>query len=110
MSQEDHDKTLQALLQAAKTEGFTFNENKLIYSIRQLDLLGYRVSHGQKKTTLPVFNRLWIILFLSLRKSWCLGMFAYYARWIANFSKKILPLTRLTNIPMRVKEVQAFES
>ena len=48
MSQEDHDKTLQALLQAAKTEGFTFNENKLIYSIRQLDLLGYRVSHGQK--------------------------------------------------------------
>jgi len=48
ISQEDHDKNLQALLHAAKTEGFTF-ENKSIDSVTQLDLVGYRVSQGQIK-------------------------------------------------------------
>jgi len=112
MSQEDRDKNLQALLYAAKTEGFTFNENKSIYSVRQLGLLGYRVSHGQIK---PDPACLQLLMNYSVPKSQkelkkCLGMFAYYACWIAKFSEKIIPLTRLTNFPMEAKKVQAFES
>jgi len=112
MSQEDHDKNLQALLHATKTEGFPFNENKSIYSVTQLDLLGYRVSQGQIK---PDPARLQTPMDYPVPKSQkelkrCLVMFAYYARWIANISEKILPLTRLTYFPMGAKEVQAFES
>jgi len=112
MSQENHDKNSQSLLHAAKTESFTFNENKSIYSVTQLDLLGYRVSQGQIKLDRA---RLQPPMDYPVPKSQkelkrCLGMFAYHAHWIANFSEKILPLTRLTNFPMGAEEVQAFES
>ena len=43
INQTDHDANLKALLEAAKANGFTFNESKSFFSVRQLDLLGYRV-------------------------------------------------------------------
>ena len=41
----------------------------------------------------------------------CLGMFAYYARWIHNFSGKIKPLTAgKMHFPLQSDAVTAFES
>ena len=37
----DHDDKLKALLNAAKREGLTFNENKCIYNQTEINLLGY---------------------------------------------------------------------
>ena len=43
----DHDDKLKALLNAAKREGLTFNDNKCIYDQTEINLLGYRVTHSQ---------------------------------------------------------------
>ena len=80
------------MLQAAK--GFTLNEKKSVYSATELDLLDYRVSHN----TNPDPARLQPLINLpvpSTKKELKrrLEMFAYYARWIENFSTKIVPLT-----------------
>ena len=37
-------------------------------------------------------------------------MFAYYARWIKNFSTKIAPLTGMETFPLTNKAVSAFET
>ena len=50
-----HDRRLTALLDVAKGEGFTFNENKSVYAVTELNLLGYRVSQNTIK---PDPNRL----------------------------------------------------
>ena len=40
----------------------------------------------------------------------CLRMFAYYTRWIKNFSTKIAPLTGIETFPLTNKMVSAFET
>ena len=44
-----HDRNLKALLDAAKGEDFTFNKNKSVYVVTELDPLGYRVSQNTIK-------------------------------------------------------------
>ncbi|XP_029639454.1 uncharacterized protein LOC115214395 [Octopus sinensis] len=39
-------KTLEKFEIAAKSEGFTMNEDKCVYSAATLDFLGYRISHN----------------------------------------------------------------
>jgi len=46
-TKEEHQKNLQRLVGAAKTDGLTFNESKSKICVKSLDLLGYRVSCGE---------------------------------------------------------------
>ena len=46
---DEHNQNLKALLNAASCEGFTLNEKQSVYSVTELDLLGYRVSHNTIK-------------------------------------------------------------
>ena len=81
-----------------------------MYSATELDLLGYRVSH---KTIKPDPARLQPNLPVPSTKKelkCCLGMFAYYACWIENFSTKIAPLTGIETFPLTNKAVLAFET
>ena len=55
VDKNEHDRNLAALLDAAKGEDFTFNENKSVYAVTKLDLLGQRVSQNTIK---PDPNRL----------------------------------------------------
>ena len=92
----DHDDKLKALLNAAKREGLTFNDNKCIYNQTEINLLGYRVTHSQIR---PNPERLRPLLKMPLPQcktelQRVLGMFSYYARWIPNFSSKIRPLVQ----------------
>ena len=107
--QNEHDKNLKALMDAAETDGFTFNQNKPVFSVRQLDILGYRVSRGRIE---PDPGRLQPLLELPVPKTQkelkrCLGMFAYYAKWIANFSEKISLLTKVEQFPLNTDAVAA---
>ncbi|CAI9720228.1 Hypothetical predicted protein [Octopus vulgaris] len=43
--QNGRDKNLEKFEMAAKSEGFTMNEDKCVYSTTTLDFLGYRISH-----------------------------------------------------------------
>ena len=87
----DHGDKLKALLNAAKREGLTINDNKCIYNQTEINLLRYRITHSQIR---PDPERLRPLLKMPLPQcktelQRVLGMFSYYARWIPNFSSKI---------------------
>ena len=80
----DHDCNLKMFLDAASKINLTFND------VTEIDILGYRISQGSIR---PDPERLRPLIELPIPKSskelkGCLGMFAYYARWIRNFSGK----------------------
>ena len=55
VDKNEHDRRLTALLDVAKGEGFIFNENKSVFAVTELNLLGYRV---YQNTIKPDPNRL----------------------------------------------------
>ena len=109
----DHDAKLKALLCAAKNEGLTFNENKRTFNQKEINLLGYRVSHAQIR---PDPERLRSLLEMPLPQTKpelqrALGMFSYYARWIPDVSSKIRPLVQpnvSSTFPLSLDASQSF--
>ena len=94
-NQEAHDRNLQMFLKAAKKVNLTFNESKSVLSTSRINILGCKVSYGLIR---PDPKRLRPLTELPLPQNSkkikrCLGMFAYYARWIKNNSAKITPLS-----------------
>ena len=92
-NQEEHDRNVAQFQEAADKDCLTFNE-KCVHSVTTLSTLGYLISNGVLK---PDPDRLKPLLDLpvphsikSLRR--VVGLFAYYAKWIFNFSEKIRPL------------------
>ena len=79
---EDHDRKLSALRTAAEKENLTFNEEKSVIGKTEIDLLGYRISHGVIK---PDPERLKPLVNLQLptcksNLQRVVGMFAYIMR------------------------------
>ena len=75
-----------------------------------MNLLGYNISYGEIK---PDQNRLQALLDLSpptnaneLKR--VVGLFAYYARWIENFSKKAAPLMNCKTCPLTDEGFKSF--
>ncbi|XP_071814632.1 uncharacterized protein [Apostichopus japonicus] len=98
-------------LDAARRKNITFNENKSVIATKQLSILGYVIEDGELRPDperlrplkeLPIPQNL-----KALRR--CMGMFAYYARWIPNFSSKIKPLTESPTFPLGEEAVKAFD-
>ena len=114
-NKEDHDQNLNALLKAAAKNNLTFNESKSIIAKSEIDLLGYRVSHGVIR---PNPERLKPLMNLQLPTcksalQQLVGMFAYYARWIPQFSERIRPLNlaiSCNDFPLSKESAEAFES
>ena len=95
----------------AKQYHLTFNESKCTYSSSTIDLLGYRISPG---TLQPDPQRVKPLLELpmpdnpkALRR--VIGMFAYYAQWIPNYSDKIKPLVQTKNFPLSKEASSSYE-
>ena len=98
-------------MSVAKQYNLTFNESKCTYSSSTIDLLGYRISPG---TLQPDLQRVKPLLELlmpdnpkALRR--VIGMFAYYAQWIPNYSDKIKPLVQTKNFPLSKEASSSFE-
>ncbi|PIK38271.1 hypothetical protein BSL78_24891 [Apostichopus japonicus] len=98
-------------LDAARRKNITFNENKSVIATKQLSILGYVIEDGELRPDperlrplkeLPIPQNL-----KALRR--CMGMFAYYARWIPNFSSKVKPLTESPTFPLGEEAVKAFD-
>ena len=106
------DQNLKRFLEAASQLNLTFNEAKSVLAVPQSDILGYRVSHGLVK---PDPERLRPLMELPMPQNHrelkrCLGMFAYYARWIKNYSSKVKPLTiKSVAFPLSHDALAAFE-
>ena len=115
VNKNDHDIKLNALLNAAKSEGLTFNDSKCIYCRTEIDLLGYRVSHNiirpDSERLRPSVEMKCPNCKSELRR--VIGMFFYYAKWVHNFSQKIRPLIQAnlsSSFPLSEKSLTAFHS
>jgi len=109
-TQEEHDANVQAFVDVAKRRHLTLNEAKSVISVTSIKVLGYLLDHGQIR---PDPDRLRPLQEFppptsqpSLRRA--LGMFAYYAKWIPNFSNKIQPLINTTTFPLNPTALNAF--
>ena len=112
VNQADHDKNVAAFLEMIKRRNITLNESKSVYSVPIIDILGYRLSHQSIK---PDPERLQPLQDYpppsnvpSLRRA--LGMFAYYAKWIPQFSDKIRPLADTTSFPLDKEALASFNA
>ena len=107
---EEHDKNLLAFLKASQEENLTFNDQKTVKRVTEIDLLGYRLSMGSIR---PDPNRMKPLVELKpptspqeLKRT--MGMFAYYARWLPKFSDRSYPLAKATSFPLSTEEIRAF--
>ena len=84
--------------EAIQRRSLTLNETKSVESKASINILGYCVGDGVTKpdqerlrppppTNVGSFRRV-------------VGMFAYYAKWIPNFSDKIQPLVNATSFTL----------
>jgi len=111
-SKADHDQNLKRFLDTTSQLNLTFNEAKSVVAVPQIDILGYRVSQGLVK---PDLERLRPLMELPVPQNHrelkrCLGMFAYYAQWIKNYSGKVKPLTiKSVAFPLSHDALAAFE-
>ena len=95
-----------------KRRNITLNASKTVHSAPVIDILGYRISHNSIQ---PDPERLRPLQEYpppsnasSLRRA--IGMFAYYARWIPQFSDKIRPLTDTASFPLDQKALASFNA
>ena len=98
-------------LKASQEENITFNEKKTVKRVTEIDLLGYRLSHGCIR---PNPNGLKPLMDLqpptiSRESKRTMGMFAYYARWLPKFSDRSYALSKANVFPLARKEIETFE-
>ena len=108
--QIEHDENVKKFREAIQRRNLTLNETKTVESKSSINLLGYCVGNGiitpdqerlrpLKEFPPPENPR-------SLKR--VLGMFAYYAKWIPNFSDKMQPLAQAIKFPLDEKALNAF--
>ena len=88
----------------------SYSNEKCVYSVPQIDLLGYRISHNSLQ---PDPDRLSALMNLPVPENpkalqRIIGMFSYYAKWIHKFSDKIKPLNTVTKLPFNQTELESF--
>ena len=109
-TQEDHDRNLNKFLSVAKALNLTLNEEKSTFSVRKLTILGCVIEEGTIRPDPERFKPLEALPpphdSKSLKR--CLGFFAYYAKWIPNFSDKIRPLNKTTSFPISTEAQEAI--
>ena len=102
MTQQEHDDNLAALRRAAEVDQFTFNEEKSQYNCTENSQLGYRVGGGVIKPNPQRVQALQDVQMPTTKKELqrIMGLFAYYAKWIPNYSATIRPLVQTVKLPL----------
>ena len=95
-----------------KRRNITLNNAKTVQNALSIDILGYRISQNSIK---PDPEQLRPLLefpppsnAVSFKRG--LGMFAYYAKWIARFSDKIRPLAESETFPLTKAAIESFNA
>ena len=111
-TKDEHDANVKAFMDVVTRKGITLNDSKSVTSTTSIKVLGYLIEDGTIK---PDPERLQPLQEFpppqnvpSLRRA--LGMFAYYAKWIPEFSNKIRPLINVKSFPLDKEALSAFNS
>ena len=101
-NEHEHEENLKRFMEAAKAVGLTINESKCQFKMNSINILGYSVSQGVLR---PDPERLRPLQELPVPKDnkglqRLIGLFAYYAKWIPNYSKKIRLLITVRSFPL----------
>ena len=109
-TEREHDRNVDNFLRSCERRGVTLND-KTVSKVRSIQLLGYLIENGKvapdpermaplKEMPLPTTHK-------ELQR--VVGLFAYYAKWIADFSTKIRPLAETDRFPVTHQAEKAFE-
>ena len=97
-------------LESVARRGLTINDLNTVKLVTSLNTLGYCIGNGIIKPDPKNLHALQELPPLgnlpSLRHA--LGMFAYYAKWIPQFSDKIYPLVHAKSFPLDDDAMRAF--
>ena len=111
-SQEEHDHNVQRFLDAITRYGMELNQSKTVSSVSEIRILGYCVGGNKIR---PDPERLRPLLEFpaptdskSLKRA--LGMFAYYAKRITNYSDKIVHLKNSKTFPLTTEALKEYEA
>ena len=93
-TKEEHEINLQNFLDTARKINLTFNLDKCVFGTTKISLLGHIIEKGTKK---PDPDRLIALTEFPIPKTRVqltrlIGFFAYYAKWVHDYSNKIRPL------------------
>ena len=107
----EHDQNLDRFLKAAKQWNMTINYKKSKFAKTTIKLLGYEISYGVIK---PDSDRLQPLLNLPMPTTKkglqrMLGLLAYYAKWIPQFSQKIRPIVN-ASLPISPENKEIFQA
>ena len=108
-SQNEHDSNLNRFLSVATKYRLTINDDKSLYNVRKVAILGHLIENKQIK---PDPSRLKPLLDLSpptSQKSMkrAAGLFAHYSKWIPNFSEKLQCMMQ-SSFPLDKLALQSF--
>ena len=111
-TKEEFDSNVAAFHKMGVKYNFTLNDDKTVSFPTSITILGYTISYQSIR---PDQNRLKPLLEIpppsSLRaQKRIIGMFAYYSKFIENFSDKILLLNRNTIFPVPQNVLEAFNT
>ena len=111
-TQQEHDVNLDRFLAVAKNHNLTFNESKCIYNTDTIDLLGYRIKNGTLQPDPARVKTLQDLPSPNNRKEQqrVIGLFAYYAQWIPQYSDKIKPLISNVIFPLADEALLSFQN
>ena len=112
LTEEEHNSNLEKFRHAATKYDITFKEDKCIYCVTSLNILGYVVSHGEIKPDPERFGPLKKLPVPKTVKALqrVIGMFSYYSKWIPRFSEKIAPLVQSKTFPLVKRAEEAFNN
>ena len=103
---------MRQLLDALHRRKWTLNEKKTIAFVPTIKILGYLVGNGEIKSECEKLRPLRQLSGPTSPKflKRVLRLFAYYAKWIHQFSDKIQRLKKATSFPFNYYELADFEN
>ena len=110
VTEKEHDQYLNMALTASKTEGFGLNDAKCNYRQHEISLLCHVVGGASIKQDLEQLKSL-LHLNPHANKNALqrlVGIFAYFAIWLVNFSDRMRPLIDCTTFPITRNAIDAF--
>ena len=108
--QEEHNSNVQRFLEAVRLRNLSLNQSKTVESVKSINILGYCGGDGIIKSDTERLHPLQEFPPPTNRYSLCrvVGLFAYYAKWVPQFSDWIRPLMNVASFLLDTAATAAY--